>query len=264
MKRALCCLVFFFAAMLVSAERTIRIQWSPVVGARGYAVQWERSDEPAQKTEAVARKGDAVVQATFVDLRLNPGVYKMRVSALNRFGKPAEWSDWIEFRIEDTTRAQTVDLNRAGEENKKKAEMEQKKPPPSPVPPKSWHVYVPGLTQIESGRPYGWAYPVAMVGLSLYAASEKRKGDLLAKDRWNNPDFFLPVSLKWSLESKLLLWTRRSEQRERYDRAQQNQRIAGYGLLLLFGLHSFEMARWNSGRSSVLVGSDGLAVQVRF
>lgn len=263
---------------------SIRIQWSPVAGSRGYGVQWERVDpaqpsrtaEPSPASESSPERKPATtsadapsertVQTTSVELRLSPGVYRIRVSALNRFGKAGGWSDWIDFRVEDTTVKQTLDLNRP--KPVEPAPVVEKRPATS-FSLRPWKAAVPGLLQIQSGHRYGWAYPVALAGIMGFGLQARLRGDRLADDPWNNPVYYTPFVLAAGATNGTnlgaLLATRRSEQRQRYDALQRDQRLAGYSALLLLAIHGADLFRLDLGaRSAVIVRDACLAIEVRF
>lgn len=248
----------------------MRIEWSAVAGARGYGVQWERVESAQDVASAPAER---TVQTTSVELRLSPGVYRIRVSALNRFGKAGGWSDWIDFRVEDTAVKQTLDLNRP--------KPVEPVPAPRPVASRSllhWKTAVPGLWQIESGRPSGWAYPALLAGIVGFGVQAKLRGDRIAADPWNDPAFSGAVALSFASaggagaipgagnDVAAFLSLRRGAQRDRYDALQRDQRIAGYAALLLFAVHGAEVLRMHlSGSRSALVVKEGaVAIETRF
>lgn len=229
-------------------KRSMTISWSAVPGASGYAVEWTGSD------------GRVVMQKSStseVELSLEAGEYRIRVSALNRFGKPAGWSEWKSFRVEDAAQKQSLDLNRS-EEPVKKENVSQTAVPPL------WKRSVPGWVQIERRQWRGWAYPSALGLLAVYAWDQKRRGDLIASDALNDPDLIMPLSISSYATLGNALWIRRSQQRELYDAHQRNQRLAGMAAIGVIALHWIDISFFEDDRSAVIVQDGTISFRMRF
>jgi hypothetical protein len=73
------------------AKETPFLEWKPVVGAGGYVVQVR---DAAGKIVV-----DKRVQQNRVDVDLPAGKYQQRVAVLNKFQKPAGYSEWLDLDI---------------------------------------------------------------------------------------------------------------------------------------------------------------------
>ena len=251
-RRVICSALLLFLSSVMFAEKTekrsMSIRWSGVPGASGYAVEWTGSDG-----RVVQQKSATSV----VELSLEAGEYCIRVSALNRFGKPAGWSDWKTFRVEDAAQKQSLDLNRP-EEPAKKEPVSQTTAPPL------WKRSVPGWVQIERQQWRGWAYPSALGLLAVYAWDQKRRGDLIASDALNDPDLIMPLSISSYAALGNALWIRRSQQRELYDAHQRNQRLAGMAAIGVVALHWIDISFFEDDRSAVIVQDGTISFRMRF
>ncbi len=84
---------FLLALSSIAAEepRSPFLEWKPVQGAAAYVVQVR---DPSGKVVF-----ERTVDQNKVEVQLPPGKYQQRVSVLNKFRKPAGFSDWTEFNI---------------------------------------------------------------------------------------------------------------------------------------------------------------------
>lgn len=169
---ALVCL--FVPGLLFCEKRSMRIRWSAVPGATGYAVEWQGKEGRTEQQKTATSE---------ITLQLEAGQHRIRVAALNRFGKPARWSSWKAFVVEDISGSQSVHLNRP----------QKKKKPVQRAP--LWKRSIPGWIQIERGQWHGWAYPAALGALAYYAWDQKNRGDRIASDVANDPDFIIPLTV---------------------------------------------------------------------
>ena len=66
------------------------LEWEPVALAKGYVVQIRTSDNDIKEVR---------VSENRMEQSLNPGEYQVRLAALNKFGKPGAFTDWITVKI---------------------------------------------------------------------------------------------------------------------------------------------------------------------
>lgn len=94
---ALCCAVLLHAISQAAfsndakAKKPLRIKWEAIDGVSRYQV--EIANESG--TILLAK----TVETNYIEFRLPPGRYRIRIGAINKFEKLSFWSDWDDFEI---------------------------------------------------------------------------------------------------------------------------------------------------------------------
>lgn len=232
-------LVFFIGASALRAEQQIlQLKWNPIKGATGYVVEVKRL--PAG--EAAAQK----ITESMVELRLEPGKYDVRVAALNRFGKPAAWSEWRTIDIVVRQTPLVVDLQ------KKAAEPEPvKEPEPTRKSERApfWMAVVPGVPQVYEGSwKRGAVYLALFAGAASYGSSERRAALPLRSDPLNNAmliqyaafsNYPLADSSN-SIRTATLLLLHRQANKDAYETHRKNVNSAAAFIGLLYLVHLWD------------------------
>ncbi len=226
--------VLFFSLPL-RAEQKMTLEWEPVALAKGYVVQIRTSDNDIKEVR---------VSENRMEQSLNPGEYQVRLAALNKFGKPGAFTDWITVKIRSRD-AGVVRLSR----DEKSTDPDRGKPaPPQTVQPGGSeegrrHVSVwpgaliPGYIQIRGDHPYrGLGEITALSAIAIAFYTERRAGDKISSDPFNKPVVLFPLT--WSLPASVgsYFYLRRENEKHRYRLHQDNQRgLAALGLLVYAG-----------------------------
>lgn len=220
------------------------IEWRPVGGASGYLVQ-------IRNDEATLVRETELAQPRF-ETRLPPGEYSLRVAALNVFGRPSSFTDWYKFRVlsieeerrlaEGESASQDADEDDAGasDAGQRGISVRSKEPPP-PLVDWSWPAFVPGYAQWR--RDQVWrsaAWWTLFAGVAGYGWSEMQAGNDLADQAGAQLPLFPLLAQSGQSGGLLLLLTERSNLRAQYDRAQNNQRLAGVAFLALYALQVYD------------------------
>ncbi|MBL8018766.1 MAG: hypothetical protein JNM27_03795 [Leptospirales bacterium] len=270
MKRFVCAftlsLLLPMGAFELTAQTTpMRLAWDTVTEARGYVVQ-VRSKADASKLQ------EFKVTENKLETPLPAGLYDVRVAALNKFGKPAAFTEWIPVKLEVKSAA-PVNLSR----------KEQPKPESKPEPARQeparmetgklplWNAFVPGMIRIRRGNyAIGGAYIAGLAGIGYLFYTQKVAGDRIAEAPLNDPILLAPVILTTQPLSGYLLINQRDSQKAVHARHQNNQKgLAGLGMAL-YAFQCVDAILWaDTGKSiSFKPGSTGsgssIAFSVRF
>ncbi|MCB1307093.1 MAG: hypothetical protein KDK30_02880 [Leptospiraceae bacterium] len=204
------------------AKRTI--EWQPVAGANGYLVQI--------KNETLAeRNREEEVAINRIEIELPPGVYRLRVAALNKFGQPAAWSDWWSFTLQPSGDAPS-DSSLWARANPR--------------------MFVPGWTQIERGDTWrGVAYAGAIIGLAgYYGWHAKIDGDNYSYAAEDLNFYYLYAYSARNIPLTGLLTLQRNELRAAYDQKQDRQRLIGWTALALYLFQIADALWWGTADES--------------
>lgn len=211
-----CCLFFAFCNMISAKELSqIKIEWTPIKGSNGY------------KLEIQDEKGNLRAEdfpSASAELALASGNYSIRVSGLNKFKKPSNWSDWKKITVKESKEVQKISMSKdTSEEEVSKIE--------TPI----WKKFIPGLTSYESGTKWKiYVYAGIFSGLSYYSYANKRQGDALAEKISNQNSYLFFTSYASSSALGPLAYMQRNSDRNLYDSHQTNQRNAGFAILGLY------------------------------
>lgn len=247
---------FLFTFLLVSStlsaeEKSMKIQWKEVKGSRGYIVRIQNMDLPQESPE------ERITQDSFIEFRLEPGDYRIQVAGKNAFGKPGKFSQWKSFSIQEKQKAGTLDLS-----SNKPAEYDYG----SDLLDRdiTWKSWIPGLPQYDNKSYYTTSFYWAIIPvLSYMGYSEKRRGDAIADDIWNDPVFLYFALKDRPLQEKIYFRNRRENEKLKYNRAQNYQRGIIGGLVLVYIAHwvdlyffngqgFFQALEWNPNAGSAL------------
>ncbi len=204
-------------------EVQLRLAWENVEGNQGYVVEIKEDGAGDIKQHKV--KTNNIV------FQLKPGHYQIRVAALNKFGKPALWTEWNPIHVTGRQKVQEF-----------KAEKE------APARSKSKYTFfrptylVPGLPRLRRSLkdPVGYVWPVVLTGLGYYTWQEIEAGNRLAEDKLNDPLFLSALLNKQPLTLIPLFQDRRDSRQVLYDKHVKNQTIAGGLFVLLYLAHYAE------------------------
>jgi hypothetical protein len=220
------------------------------------------------------------------DLKLQPGVYSLRVASQNKFGKPASWSAWTDLRVHqpgqpvDPKFDTNLEPDPPGDQARDAApESRQSSDNPHPgitgsrIP----QALVPGLTHIQRGQTWrGLAWIGTFGGLGAAGFYYWQTGNQLSLQA----EAATPLMLLSPLSGQPLLSyyfvQDRSRLRAAYDAAQSSQRTIGLvaGVLYLLqiadallagpgqdpgALTGPDVARIRVGTLTVLLSVDALA-----
>jgi hypothetical protein len=184
------------------------IQWEEVEGNNGYNIQVMDSNEKLVV--------DTIVKTNSYEFVIPLGKYKIRIAALNKFGKPSEWTKWDSFTVDKETAKPKRNLW-------KKTKM-----------------YIPCLGFYDTGRIVagsgclGW-----YAGLGLLFNSEKKAGDLLAQKNSNDPMTLSFLSYNQPLLLSLKMFEDKQNDRKKYEQHQKNQRSIGILAVLSYAAYVF-------------------------
>ena len=184
------------------------IQWEEVKGNNGYAVQVKDLEENIIV--------DTTVLTNSFEFGIPLGEYKIRIAALNKFGKPSEWTKWDPF---------TVDKETA--KPKRNIWKKTKK-------------ILPCLGLYDVGKPYyGTGCVSLLAGLGGLFYYEKRAGDRLAEKTLNDPDTLTILSYYQPLLLSYKMYEDKKRDRKKYDRHQRNQAAIGATAALIYAAYIF-------------------------
>jgi hypothetical protein len=214
------CFVSFTVSPIVSGGlQKIRIDWKSVKGNLGYKIQILDATSQSIREEIISEES--------ISLEIPPGNYSIRVSALNKFKKPSNWSDWKKITIQDSLGVQKISMN-------PDAQSEE----PTVVVPETqtWKKWVPGLYTNSTNSPKMYLYAGVFSSMFYYVYWNKKQGDFLA-EKLSNQESFLTVSA-WISPNQLAPYSywQRNQDREEYDGFQSRQRMGGYAILGLYTL----------------------------
>ena len=185
-----------------------RLEWRSVRGASGYLleVRTHASQTALQELE---------VQQPFSELRLDPGLYQVRVAALNKFGRPGAYSRWYDLNLKENAAA----------------------------PEPGWHwdsrALVPGLRPLQGDASWrGYAYIGSLLALAGYGWGQKLAGDALAAEAEGRLLLAGLAAQTGNPGMASLLYLERQDMRARYDAHQAEQRTAGW---LAAGLYLWQL-----------------------
>ncbi|MCE9501786.1 MAG: fibronectin type III domain-containing protein [Leptospira sp.] len=200
------------------------IKWGPVTGNRGYLVHIKNSSSGEVVEKSVTENE--------LRMKIIPGKYSIRVSAINKFGKPAAWSSWRDVSVTAREQLQVFDLS-------KKEQSEEKVVQSIPPTKKAfWKYLLPGLIQYEEGNKIrATGYWVLMSGMAGTAFSESRKADTIAEDAGRKQNLVLLFIQQNTLATGLVARESWKHPEEQYHRHIQNRNTAGAGILFLYLLH---------------------------
>lgn len=186
------------------------IQWPEIAGNSGYAVQIRDS-----KNTLILEK---TVEINKLEFSIPLGVYYIRVSALNKFGKPSNWSSWDPF---------TVD--------KESARLKYN-------PWKTFRKYTPCLGLFDKKHPVAAGGCMAwFAALSYAGTTEMQNGNRLARDTYNDPAFLTFMSFYQPVSLSYILLEDRAKEKIEYEKHQKNQTMIGGMALLSYGIYLFYM-----------------------
>ena len=220
-----CLLVYLiFSSSLFAQTQILRLEWGEVKGANGYAVELRQPGA----TDAKELRSNV----NRIQMELAVGAYEVRVGALNKFGRAAAWSDWKRISITVQSSPTTVDLSCTT-------------PAPIPIPAEErtptsdrmpiWHIFVPGLAQMETGNPeraYGYW---GLLGIFAYGfAKERSRGLAILGDPLSDPtNVGTLISIGPPIAAGYLQ-DRFNSNRDLYESHRRNQKIAGIGFGLFY------------------------------
>lgn len=267
-------LVFAFALSLLlptagfelTAQTTpMRLAWDTVTEARGYVVQ-VRSKVDASKVQ------EFKVAENKLETPLPAGLYDVRVAALNKFGKPAAFTEWIPVKLEVKNTA-PVNLSRK-EQPKPERQSEPARPEPAGMETGKlplWNAFVPGMTRIRRGNYLiGGAYIAGLAGVGYLFYQQKVAGDRIAEAPLNDPILLAPVILNTTVLPGYLLINQRDSQKAVHSKHQNNQKgLAALGLAL-YTFQCVDAVLWADTGKSISFRPDSrgtgssIAFSVRF
>ncbi|MCB1179271.1 MAG: fibronectin type III domain-containing protein [Leptospiraceae bacterium] len=213
------CIVFVNGLYSESAK-SIKLEWSPIKGNKGYKLEVKKEDGSISSEN---------IKTNFIELNLLPGKYDVRVSALNKFRKPSNWSDWKIITVKDIEEKQNISMN------KEEPKEEEIKIISIPL----WKKFIPGFVTFEYGKKWKIiTYSILFVGGSYYTYKNKKEGDYLSGKLENDEGFLWAGSYYSPTQLGPLLYFNRNSDRDLYDSYQMNQRFGGY---FLAGLYLFSL-----------------------
>ncbi|MCE9598949.1 MAG: fibronectin type III domain-containing protein [Spirochaetia bacterium] len=254
-------------ASSVQAQTTpMRLAWDRVAESRGYVVQVRIKAENGKVQEFKVTENK-------LDATLPVGLYDVRVAALNKFGKPAAFTDWIPVKLE-IKNEQPINLSRAAEPARNAAQVESAKTESAKSEPQAqpgklplWNAFIPGLTRIRRGNYWtGGAYIAGLTGIAYLFYSQKIAGDKIAEAPLNDPIFLAPLILSTAQLPGYLLINQRDSQKAAYNKHQKNQKnLAALGVAL-YAFQCVDALLWadSSGKSISYRSSPGVAGSIAF
>jgi hypothetical protein len=206
---------------LLAKDRDLKLGWKSVAGNNGYQleVKGENNYSRAFKFDF----NEALIS-------LPPGKYTVRVAVLNKFKKPAKFSEWKNIEIDDSSRVQEFDLAAQEKEIKRKeTKIESENIP-------LWKIFIPGLVQWKTTPNKSILFWISIGGVLTYNYQEKTRGDTLA-DRFRNQQNYILGTFFISprVMGPYALY-QRSEDRRMYDIHQERQRRGGMLLGAVYAL----------------------------
>lgn len=199
-----------------------RIAWKPIPGNAGYVVQLQMPD---------GRVREHRLETAAISLELLPAQYRMRVAALNKFGRPAKWTAWRSMRIaarKAEERPQSEE--RPAKQNQAVNAASAKASPPAQERPETsgtvlWPgAFIPGWNQFTRGdRWRGAAWLGALSGLALGGWSAWQSGNALAAGAEQSTPLFALAALSNQPGASLVLWNQRLSDRAGHSAAQSTQ-----------------------------------------
>lgn len=221
------------ASLLGQAFSSVEIQlsWGSVKGARGYAI--EIVQEPNGNPRLIKTK---VSQVRF---ELTPGNYKFRLAALNKFGKPAVWTDFRNLEVSGEERVQKMENIEKKEEKTETVEKEITSSPSSLFYASN---FVPGLARINENDPTGILYPALITAAAAYGGSEYAAAARLSNDTWNDPIFLSLMLYDQSLPVLLYARQLRESHKAEFYRHRANQNAAWGFIAFVYIFHYVDSA----------------------
>ena len=213
MKLSFLVTIFFIPAILFAKE--IEIRWKHVQGNNGYQI------EMATKDRGVLQEKTTDNHHTF---DAEPGLYQVRVAALNKFGRPARFSKWYDITVGKSKKKEVMTLGRKKE--------------PSTGKFTKW---IPGWPQWQYKKWKSYSYWSAL-GLIGYEMNRQRlAGNKLADRQGNDPAFLTLLYNNTTPLTGLGLYNNRNLDKQQYGRHQNNQKILGVMALSIWAVHLIDI-----------------------
>lgn len=204
---------------------TYLLQWKKVKKSNGYIIQIRNQSKQIIREEEVKNNK--------INIKLPEGQFQYRISALNKFKKPSNWSKWDDIYIEPHKLVARTDKLENLKINTDKQNY-------------GWKLYVPGYPQIKNGDTLKGNLLIAWFAiLSAAAYSEWKAGNELASDPLNNPDNLTTLALAGSPELSLYFREQREQAQSEYNTHQQNQAYIAALALLTYSYHIWDAKNSN-------------------
>ncbi|MDX1959039.1 MAG: hypothetical protein SFU98_10730 [Leptospiraceae bacterium] len=210
---------FFFIlsnSLIANSESKIKLEWKIVSGSKGYLVQVKNTETSEIK--------DFLSQTNSTEISLPMGSYEIRVSGLNKFKKPDNFSNWKVLNVTNLASTQRLDLN---SENKE------------PIVPNIqslpiWQNFIPGLVPYKKDKKIrSYIYWSSFTILALGFWNEKISGDQIATNAQKQDTTIYLSSLVSPTIGPAIFYLSREELRNDYNQKQQNQvMVSGLAVLL--------------------------------
>ncbi len=221
--RAYLSIILFFCIFLTplvsGGLQKIKIEWKSVKGNHGYKIQILDASTKDTREEMNSEES--------ISLEVPPGDYSIRVSALNKFKKPSNWSDWKKITIQDSEGVQKISMN----PDVPAEETKIVKPEAHP-----WKKWIPGLYTYSTNPSKLYVYAGLFSGLAYYVYWNKKQGDLLAEKNSNQELFLSTAAIISPNQLGPFSYWQRNLDREEYDTFQSRQRMGGYAILGLYAI----------------------------
>ncbi len=231
-----------------SAPVQKHIAWKPIPGNAGYIVQLQMPD---------GRVREHRLKTAAISLELPPAKYRMRVAALNKFGRPAKWTAWRSMRIaaarpKPENRPEPAEERPAVSQTEDPQATEQPETAETPNASEAglWPgALIPGWNQFARGdRWRGAAWLGAFGGLALGGWSAWQSGNALAAGAEQATPFFALAALSNQPAASLVLWNQRLSDRAAHSAAQSTQQNLALVAGALYLLQIVD-AVWGGGSS---------------
>ncbi|MCP5497885.1 MAG: hypothetical protein H7A23_25300 [Leptospiraceae bacterium] len=202
------------------------LEWDTIQGSHGYRIEIQDASGKIVREEKV--------NGNQTDIKLPVGKYKYRISALNKFEKPSNWSEWETFsNLQETTLAQKD---------------------------YGWKLYVPGYPQIKNHQIVKGNLIIAwFLLLAVADYKEWRAGNQLASNPLNDPNYLTALALAGSPELSIYLRENRAQDKREYNSHQQNQSYIAAIALLSYSYYIWDAKKGNAVKVSFKLNSDRLS-----
>jgi hypothetical protein len=205
---------------------TIKLEWKAVKNSNGYLLQIKNDITEEVKEQSSENHS--------IEFTLPPGKYSIRVSGLNKFKKPSNWSDWKKTEIIESDSIQNVNLSNESPKEEVKISPNVQK----------WKWFVPGLTRWQNDQKISASlYWSCFALLSGMFVSEKNNGNHISDSARKQDLYVYPMSIIIPTYGQLYLYNERNNLHHQYEIKQDNQRTIGFVAIILYGISIYDSYR---------------------